>query len=308
MVVLSKWGRASACGVLLLACACGPLQSGNDDPAKSADKVDTGGTTKQPTGQSAQPVANDVAIDPPGKLKDTLLSSDILVYGKSTLDKDTIAKIKAIKGVETVEQFTMGSFFVEDRQVTYAAVHPDTFRRFASPGTAQTQAVWDRVAGGEIAVDPVHRQEARAGRRQHAARQRGVRQDRAHRGLRQGAQQHRPVPDRRHRELQVGRQARRDPQGQRDDRLPRRGLAGEHPQAAQEVRRQRHPDRDPRPEPRPQGLPHRRPDRWLGRQGGRVVLLPRELRRHGHPRPGVGRRQDHAPRPCRSSGGSPATG
>ena len=48
----------------------------------------------------------------------------------------------------------MGSFFVAETEVTYAAVNPATFRRFTPPGTGQTQAVWDRVAGGEIAVDP----------------------------------------------------------------------------------------------------------------------------------------------------------
>ena len=41
----------------------------------------------------------------------------------------------------------MGQFFVDEQEVTYAAVNPDTFWRFTPPGTAQTQAVWNRVAG-----------------------------------------------------------------------------------------------------------------------------------------------------------------
>jgi hypothetical protein len=155
MSALSKLGRASACAVLLLACACGALPAGNDDPAKPAASPDAGGKTEKPAGPSVKAVANDVAVDPPGQLKGTMLSSDILVYGQNSLDKDTIAEIKAIKGVQTVEPFSMGSFFVEEKEVTYAAVHPETFRRFADPATARTQAVWDRVAGGEIAVDPV---------------------------------------------------------------------------------------------------------------------------------------------------------
>ena len=48
----------------------------------------------------------------------------------------------------------MGQFYVDDTQVTYAAVDPQTFWRFAVPGTAQTAEVWKRVAGGEIAVQP----------------------------------------------------------------------------------------------------------------------------------------------------------
>lgn len=146
----SRWGRAAACVVLLLATACGNAQ-GTDDPKKTSSKVDPGTSTK---GSTAKPISEDVKVDPPGKLTGALYSSDVLVYSQNSLDKDTISEIKAIKGVDAVEPISMGSFFVEEREVTYAAVHPDTFRRYTAPGTAQTQAVWDRVAGGEIAVEP----------------------------------------------------------------------------------------------------------------------------------------------------------
>jgi len=153
---LSKWGRASACVVLVLVSACGTIQSGSGDPGKASGKVDdgtgTGKNAKDPGNATFKPVSKDVVMKSPGPLKGAMLSSDVLVYSQNSLDKSTIAKIKAIKGVDAVEPMSMGSFFVAERQVTYAAVHPDTFRRFASPGTAATQAVWDRVAGGEIAV------------------------------------------------------------------------------------------------------------------------------------------------------------
>ena len=48
----------------------------------------------------------------------------------------------------------MGTFFVDEQEVTYAAVDPSTFWRFTPPGTAQTPDVWKRVAKGEIAVEP----------------------------------------------------------------------------------------------------------------------------------------------------------
>jgi hypothetical protein len=143
---VSRRGLATAAGAVLVTAACGS----SEDPAKTAGKP-TGGAT--PGGQ-VKPISKDVAIDPPGKLTGSLLSSDVLVYSQSSLDKTTIARIKAIKGVKAVEPISMASFYVEDREVKYAAVHPDTFRRFTAPGTAQTQAVWDRVAGGEIAVEP----------------------------------------------------------------------------------------------------------------------------------------------------------
>jgi hypothetical protein len=149
MKQVSRRDFATLMGVGLLASACGNLKQGSDDPGNTSGTADG-----SPKSSSAEPVSNDVAIDPPPKLTAPLLSSDVLIYSQNTLDQDTIEKIKAIKGVDLVETIAMGSFFVAEQEVTYAAVDPATFRRFTPPGTAQTQAVWDRVAGGEMAVDP----------------------------------------------------------------------------------------------------------------------------------------------------------
>jgi hypothetical protein len=149
MKQVSRRDFATLMGVGLLASACGNLKQGSDDPGNTSGTAD-GGAKDSP----AKPVSNDMAIDPPPKLTAPLLSSDVLIYSQNTLDQDTIEKIKAIKGVDLVETIAMGSFFVAEQEVTYAAVNPATFRRFTPPGTAQTQAVWDRVAGGEMAVDP----------------------------------------------------------------------------------------------------------------------------------------------------------
>jgi D-alanyl-D-alanine carboxypeptidase len=148
MKQMSRRDFATMVGLGVLATGCGTLDPGSD-PSSTSGKVGDG--KKGPT---AQPVSDDVAIDPPPKLTDPLLSSDVLVYSQNTLDEDTIEQIKRIKGVDAVETISMGSFFVAEQEVTYAAVDPATFRRFSPQGTAQTQAVWERVAGGEIAVDP----------------------------------------------------------------------------------------------------------------------------------------------------------
>ena len=95
-----------------------------------------------------------MAVDPPGEQKGALLSSDVMVYSQNTLEDSTIDKIKAIKGVDAIEKISMGSFYVGEQEVTYAAVDPSTFWRFTPPGTAQTPDVWKRVAKGEIAVEP----------------------------------------------------------------------------------------------------------------------------------------------------------
>ena len=130
--------------------------AGKDAPSAGASSgAATPGKPGESTGTSKpEPLPQDVKLDSPGKLSDPLLSSDVLVYSQNTLDASSVAKIKAIKDVSRVEPISMGSFFADDREVTYAAVDPATFRRFTTPGTAQTDEVWDRVAGGEMAIEP----------------------------------------------------------------------------------------------------------------------------------------------------------
>jgi len=138
-----------ACAVLLLASACG-----SDEAEPSSARPADSPSSKASGSASAKPVSEDLAVEPPGELTQPLLSSDVLVYSQKTLEKETVEQIKSIKGVTTVEPISMGSFFADEREVTYAAVDPATFRRFTPPGTAQTAAVWERVAGGEIAIEP----------------------------------------------------------------------------------------------------------------------------------------------------------
>lgn len=134
--------------LLLAVTACG---GGQSDPSRRTPAGD-------PTAASAPsaPVTklNQVAVDKPAALEDPLLSSDILVLSKDTLDEDMVKEVGALKGVTHTETFTIGQFFAEETGVTYAAVDPATFRRLTPPGTAQTLDVWTRVAGGEVAVSP----------------------------------------------------------------------------------------------------------------------------------------------------------
>ncbi len=152
----------SACAVTV-ACslalsACGTLQPKSDQPANTSDNG-TGDSAPQNPGGHTVP-ASDVEMDPPPKLTAPLLSSDVLVYSQDTLSPEVIDSIRTIKNdkgkpaVSSVETFSMGSFYVDEQEVTYAAVNPATFRRLTPQGTAQTQGVWDRVADGEIAVSP----------------------------------------------------------------------------------------------------------------------------------------------------------
>jgi hypothetical protein len=140
---VSRRGVVTAAGAVLVTAACGTA-----DPAKKA-KVAKGA---DPSGVAAQPVSDDIAVDPPTQLKGALFSTDVLVYSQVTLDKSIIENTRRIKGVVGVEPISMGEFYVDEQVVTYAAVNPQTFWRYTQPGTAQTQAVWDRVAAGEMAA------------------------------------------------------------------------------------------------------------------------------------------------------------
>jgi hypothetical protein len=113
--------------------------------------------TKAPTRTDVPAGLRDVAMPRPGKVKTPLFTQDLLVYSQDPLPASVVEAIKAVKGVQYAEQFSMASFYVEEQQVTYAAVDPDTFRRFMPAATAQDAEVWDRVADGELGLTPAIR-------------------------------------------------------------------------------------------------------------------------------------------------------
>jgi hypothetical protein len=143
---VSRRGLVTAAGAVLLTSACG-----TEDATKTSGAVKGADPQESP----AEPVSDDVSVDPPAKLQGALFSTDVLVYSQDSLDPAIIANTRRIKGVVGVEPITMGQFYVDEQEVTYAAVNPQTFWRYTQPGTAQTKAVWDRVAAGEMAVEPV---------------------------------------------------------------------------------------------------------------------------------------------------------
>lgn len=128
----------------------GASGSGSADPSNAAD---TGRTSSKDT-----PVADpDHAVTMPGDRTGVLHSTDLLVRSQKTIPKSVIDKIKHTKGVSGVEPISLAEVSVEDRLVQVAAVDPSTYRNFAPFQSADSDEVWQRVAGGEIAVDPGHK-------------------------------------------------------------------------------------------------------------------------------------------------------
>lgn len=95
-----------------------------------------------------------MAVDEPGPLQDRLLPADLLVFGQGVLGADTVDRIKALDGVVAVEEMGLAQVTIENRAINVAAVSPASYRRFTPVASAQLQEVWDRVAGGELAIDP----------------------------------------------------------------------------------------------------------------------------------------------------------
>ena len=151
---------AAVCVAVLATASCGsagttPSDGTSQAAATSSPSSTTPGATGATgKGSSGGTTTRDVAMTKPGKLTQPPVSPDLLVYSSDTLPARTIEGIRRLKGVVNLDTFSMATFFLEERQVTYAAVNPATFRRYTPPGSAQTLAVWDRVAGGEMAINP----------------------------------------------------------------------------------------------------------------------------------------------------------
>jgi D-alanyl-D-alanine carboxypeptidase len=152
--------RVLAAAVVLAAVpACGPddESTATDSPSTSEHASPTTGAdpaedTK--TSQAPPPADPDLAVDPPGPLKDAVQPADVLIFNQKPLSESLIKRIRGLKGVAAMETFGLGNVVIENRALNVAAVDPASFRRFAPDPIPQLQAVWNRVAGGEISITP----------------------------------------------------------------------------------------------------------------------------------------------------------
>jgi len=152
--------RVLAAAVVLAAVsACGPDDSSPDSPsATAAQSSDPTATPKKPSAtetKKAAPVADpELAVTPPGPMKDPVETADVLIFNQKPLSESLIKRIQKVKNVAAMETFGLGNVVIENRALNVAAVDPGSFRRFAPTEIAQLQPVWDRVAGGEISITP----------------------------------------------------------------------------------------------------------------------------------------------------------
>jgi hypothetical protein len=152
--------RVLAAAVVLAAVsACGPddESTATDSPSTSEQASPTAGTdpTKDAKASPAPPPAEpELAVEPPGPMKDRVETADVLIFNQEPLSESLVKKIRGLKDVAAMETFGLGNVVIENRALNVAAVDPGSFRRFAPTEIAQLQPVWDRVAGGEVSITP----------------------------------------------------------------------------------------------------------------------------------------------------------
>ena len=141
---------AVAAAVVLLLGACSETPPGADQTPAS----ETSSSTPDDTKTSDTPVADPAhAVDPPGRRDGRLWSADVLVQWDKPLDDDLVEKIEKLKGVAHTERIGLGQVSLENRVLTVASVDPGDYRVFTQADVADFQEAWDRVAGGEMAID-----------------------------------------------------------------------------------------------------------------------------------------------------------
>jgi hypothetical protein len=87
-------------------------------------------------------------------LRKSLLTADILVTSSRTIPATVRHRVDRLRGVAAALPISLASLSANGRTLTIAAADPGQFRRFTPVQSAQSDGVWNRVAGGEIAVDP----------------------------------------------------------------------------------------------------------------------------------------------------------
>jgi hypothetical protein len=161
---------ATAAALTLLAGGCGrspdsDQQTGSARPPAAEASADA--TASEPTQDPSEDSTADVettaapeddpsayAVRSPGKLQKSLLTADVLVTSSRSIPASLRTRLEKVPGVAAALPMSVASLSANGRTMTIAAADPAEFRRFTPVQTAQSDEVWRRVAGGEIAVDP----------------------------------------------------------------------------------------------------------------------------------------------------------
>jgi len=140
---------ASAVALTVLA-ACGDeVKQPTADPTESAS---TSGSPTENGGSETPTLDPEHVMDPIGPRTGEVANPDILITSAEPLSDATVDAIKALDGVRGVEPFSMAQVVIENESYNVAAVNPATYRNYTELAVADSQAIWDRIAGGELGL------------------------------------------------------------------------------------------------------------------------------------------------------------
>ncbi|MFG2005681.1 C40 family peptidase [Spirillospora sp. NPDC048911] len=88
------------------------------------------------------------ALAPLGKR----LSPHVLVAAPGTLPPEVVERVRKVKGVRGVEIVDAVQAMVAGKRVGVLGVEPSTFRNYTPKPTAQSDALWRNIAGGDVAI------------------------------------------------------------------------------------------------------------------------------------------------------------
>lgn len=129
----------------------GDATAANSSPGQRVESPAGSASARESTEAAVDP---EHSVDPPGPREGRLYPDDMLVFSTETLDPDTVDAIQALPGVDVTMRFSMAQVSLENKVYNIAAIDPARYRNWTGVPSADTQKVWDRVAGGELAIDP----------------------------------------------------------------------------------------------------------------------------------------------------------
>ena len=129
----------------------GPSGGSTGGSTRGAAASPRGGSS---SGGAAAAALTKYAVAAPGRLQTPLRTPDVLLSSSKPIPASVRAAVRAVPGVTQAISISVASVSANGRTLKLAAGDPAQFRRFTAFASARSDEVWNRVAGGEIAVDP----------------------------------------------------------------------------------------------------------------------------------------------------------
>ena len=143
------WRVVASALVLTLASAC---SAGAKDTPQPGVEPSTSSPTASGDTTATPAIDPDHVMDPVGPRTGEVAIPDILITSPKTLSDETVAAIKALDGVRGVEQISLAQVVIENQTFNVAAVNPATYRNWTKLNVAESEQVWNRIAGGEAGL------------------------------------------------------------------------------------------------------------------------------------------------------------